>query len=269
MRLCKVASVALLILLLTPGVTVARTTGISGGDSVVYSYQILTTFREPSGPNNTSTIDNVFTVDILGVNTTAPLGFVDYTEIVNVFNSTTEVTTTGVSNATTIFDPSNNDTYLGNIGFFPFIYTDLKQGTWNGLGVKLPITGAPGNNGTITVPGQTQRINASVIRASKSIGINYTLYDLTDAPPIHTVMNYSATTGVLQYARTWANVFSVEKILTYNLISYNQPFRPNLTILWYVLLAAIIATVAYSVATRGTRRERKVARMRKRLERPK
>ncbi|MGD0146892.1 MAG: hypothetical protein ABSB53_08615, partial [Nitrososphaerales archaeon] len=128
MRFSRTAGVAFAILLLTlaPGVAVARTMGISAGVSVVFSYQILTTYKTPNG-NYTTTIDNQFTVDILEVN--ASRGEVWYTESINVFNSTTQTTGTPVSNTTTIFDPYDNESYLGNIGFYPFTYTDLLPGT--------------------------------------------------------------------------------------------------------------------------------------------
>ncbi|GEM_PF-730702 len=265
MRFSRTAGVAFAILLvtLTPGVTVARTMGISAGVSVVFSYQILTTYKTPNG-NYTATIDNQFTVDILEVN--ASRGEVWYTESINVFNSTTQTTGTPVSNTTTIFDPYDNESYLGNIGFYPFTYTDLLPGTGH-LNITVPFRGVPGTNGTVKTG--IQRINASVARPSGSIDVNYTIWDVPTTPPILTVMKFNATTGLLETGVTKANVFGVEKIFTYHLIGYSPPPRRfDYSLLLYALLAGIIVFAAYSLATRGTRRERKVTRMRKRLERP-
>jgi hypothetical protein len=81
-------------------------------------------------------------------------------------------------------------------------------------------------------------------------------------------MSFDATTGVLQRARTWAQAYNVVKIFTYELLSFDRPIRLDLSFLWYAALAGVAAFVVYTVTTRSTRQDRKVARMRKKLERP-
>lgn len=191
---------------------VTRTIGISAGESVVYSYQILTTYRTPDG-NYTTTIYNQFTVDILEVN--ASRGEVWYKETLNMFNSTTETTQTPVSNVTTIFDPYDNESYLGNIGFYPFTYTDLLPGTGH-INITVPLGGL-GLNGTVKTG--VQKINASVARPSGLIDVNYTVFGFSGQSPMPTVMAFDAMTGLLETGVTKANVFGVEKIFTYHLLS--------------------------------------------------
>jgi hypothetical protein len=267
LRLSNAAGIALAVLLLMPGFTAARTSGLSAGDSAVFSYQILTTYRISGGGNRTTIMNNQFTVDILSVNTSAPLGYLTYTMTIDVVNNASLTTTHRVSNATTIFDPYNNDSYLGNIGFFPFTYTDLQPGRANRLELYLAFGGGVFNQ---TLPGSIARVNASVARPEGLININYTLYNINNTRPIRTVMSFNATTGVLQRARTWAVAFSVEKIFTYDLLSFNHPTKLDLSFLWYFVLAGVVVFVVYAVATsaRSTKHEKKVARMRKKLEGP-
>jgi len=267
LRLSNAAGLVLIILLLAPGAVVGRTAGVAGGDTAVFSYQIVSTTRSPfpTLPNNTNTFTSQFAVSVLSVNTSASLGYFTYTLTVEDVNGTTESTSNKASNATTFLEPWNNDSYLGVIGFYPFTYTDLPQGKWTDLEIYAPLTGIPGVNASQSTA--VQRLNASVARTSGLIKVNYTLYDLSDAIPIPTEMLFNASTGVLQHATTTANAFNVEKIFTYNLVSYDHPAKLDLSFLWYVALAAVIVFVVYNVATRKSRRERKVERIRKKMER--
>lgn len=267
MKLSTAAGIALTILLLTPGFTAAKTSGLSRGDSAVFSFEVLTTYRSGSGPNVTGTSYNRFSVSILSVNTSAPLGYLTYTLTLDVVNNSTKTTIQKFSNATTIFDPYDNYSYTGNIGFFPFTYTDLQPGRRNGLELRVAVNGVPGTSGT--VPGGISHINTSVARTPGLIKVNYTLYN-PKIRPMRTEMSFNATTGVLQRATTWANVFSVEKIFTYALLSFDHPTATelDLSFLWYVAVAGVVAFVVYTVVTRSSRQERKVARIRKKLKRP-
>ena len=239
--------------------------GISAGDTVVYSYQILSLV---AGTNMFVGVDHIiFTVAIDYVNASAPLGDVIYTEAVNTVNATTETTLAPVTNETAIFDPYDNYTYLGNIGFYPFTYTNLLPGSAS-LSLKLFVSGVPGYSGR--APGGTVHINATVARTPGSIDINYT-FPIPNGLPVTSAMVFNATTGLLEKG-VWNETFSGEtKIFTYTLVSLSHPKAANpadLTFLWYVALAFIVVIVGYEVATRGTRRERKAARMRKKLEIP-
>lgn len=263
MRFRYVLVVFLLLLLVSPAVE-ARSSGLSRGDSLVFQYVIRTSFATPNG-NTTSVSVNQFTVDVLAVNLTAPLGDVEYAETVTEFNNTQVTTPSAVENITSIFDPYDNNTYIGNIGFYPFTYTDLKPGSVQDLNVSLTIAGSPAGN----ISG-IQTVNASVARSPAGIGVNFTIGTGGAAPPSLTVMTFNSTTGVLERGITYTHFFNVEKDFTYNLLSYRRGSPPGPGLLPYMLggiIAVGVVALALYVQRRPSRREKRARRLKERMGR--
>lgn len=235
---------------------------------MVFSYEIYTTYATPNG-NVTNISTNKFTVDIFSVNVSAPHGEVGYAETVQEFNSTTVTSSSLFENFTTIFDPYDNFSYMGNIGFYPFTYADLPNGSVHNLGVNITVTNVPYGNGTATLS-SVQYVNATVARSPGSIDVNLTTVASPGEMPSVWVMRFNSTTGVLKYAKTTTNLESdIEKIFTYALVSYSHaspppPSSPSLLPYLALVVVAVVAAVLV-VARRKSPRERKVERMRERL----
>jgi hypothetical protein len=266
------ASVGLLILLLLlmlvllgPELASARTVGVAENDSVTYDYTIHTTYATPNG-NNTTDQHNRLTLDILSVEPQAPLGEVVYTETITLLNNTAVSGSQPAENVTTIFDPYNNDTYLGNIGFYPFTYTDLAAGSVKGLKLFVNVTGTGTSPGYVS---STQTINASVYRTPNLIDVNFTILAAPHLPISLTALEFNSTTGLLMRGVTYTHFFGIEKDFIYDLVGYAiaPPVRPGYSdylILGIVVAAvAVVALVAY--VKRPSPRERKAERIRKRL----
>lgn len=242
----------------------ARAIGVAADDSFTYSYTVFTTYATPNG-NESSTQDNQLTVSVLWTNTTAPLGEVAYSELITEVNGTTVATPSAVTNTTTILDPYDNDTYLGNIGFYPFAYTDLSPGSAHDLPVSLTLGNTP--SGDIT---GAQEVNATVARGPGVIGINFTIFSSASTPPSQNVLRYNATTGALIRGVTYTHFFDVEKDFTYELISSSTAktglANPNLQILLIAGAIAVVAVFTVWRVTRGAGR-RKYAKAREKMKR--
>jgi hypothetical protein len=235
---------------------------IKPGDTLLYAYTIFTTYATPNG-NISRTQRNEFTVNILNVQTGSSSDIVEYSELVTLFNNTAVSNPQSAQNITTVFDPYDNNTYLGNIGFYPFTYTDLPAGSADNLNVSLPINGAP--TGNIT---GNQMVDAIVVKEPGAINVNFTIYSGPSVEPSLTVMSFNSTDGVLTKGVTYTHFFDVEKIFTYNLLSYSQknPSKPN-SLLAYVTIAAVVAAlsiiVVVAVVKWPSARSRRVAKIRK------
>lgn len=267
-------AVSLAILLLAPGPALAGTATVSPatvspGDSATYSYEVFTTYATPNG-NISTTIMNQMTIKIDSINTTGAVGFAGYTQTTTVFNSTTLDPPPVNSSFTTIFDPYNNLTYYGQpwIGWYPFTYIDLSAGSKN-LGVNVTVLNVPigdvfGNTSYI------EYVNATVAKSPGLIDVNFIaatgpLSDPNSTSSL-TVMKFNSTTGWLESGVTVAQLFGVEKIFTYRLLSYTsaQP-GPDYSWVAYVVLFAIAALLAYEFVTRRSRRKSKKPQIREKF----
>jgi hypothetical protein len=259
---------AAVVLLMLPNVVLANTTGISPGGSIVFSYQIYTTYETPNG-NVTNIENNQFTVNILSVNQSAPHGEVGYTVSISEFNNTVEtnssVTAPSPENFTTVFNPYDNFSYLGNIGFWPFTYTDLKNGSVTNLPVHTSVTNVPYENVTGTV-NSVQHFNVTVTRSAGLIDVNLRQVAFAGSHATYYVTQFNATTGVLKYSKEITNLIGdIEKIFTYTLVSYNLPTSLNLWFLPYLAVAVVAVLAVLYVTRRKPAREKKAARMRERF----
>lgn len=262
MKWRSLVSLSLLILIILPPLASAKTVGISQNDSLTFDYTIFTTFSTPNG-NHTAVQHNQFTISILAVDTTSQLGQVEYTEVANLVNDTIVSTPSTVQNVTTIFDPYDNNTYLGNIGFYPFTYTDLPAGSVKGLNVSLTLGGVPGAPLT-----GTQKVNATVARSPTAINVTFTIESTPSIPLSQTDMTFNATNGVLMHGVTSTHFFGIEKDFTYDLVAYRSSAHTNSSNVIYlglVVLVAAAVVAAYAFARRPSRRQRTAAKMRRKL----
>ena len=246
-----VTAALLLLLLLTKAAAGATTAGMAIGvvpnDKLVYSYTIFTTFETPNG-NQSSTEDNMFTLGVLSTGTDEGVGAVAYSETITEVNGTYASSTSAVENTTAVFDPYDNETYLGNIGFYPFTYTNLGAGSADDLPVSLTITGTP--EGEVT---GAQQVNATVARAPGIIDVNFTIFTSAGTPPSLTVMRYNATNGVLIQGTTYTNFFSTEKNFIYELVSSTRaPTGIFNTDIQVFIVSGLIVVVAVAVVWRIT-----------------
>ncbi|HUI00790.1 MAG TPA: hypothetical protein VLX56_04085 [Nitrososphaerales archaeon] len=246
-----------------PGAS-ARTIGIQANDTFVYSYEVYTTYATPNG-NQTSTQYNQFSVSVLWTNTTRPLGEVAYSEAITEVNGTTVTSPSALQNTTTIFDPYNNDTYLGNIGFYPFAYTDLAPGTADDLNVSLTVLGTPA--GALTGP---QLVNATVARGAGEVLVNFTIFASAGTPPSQNVLRYNSTTGVLTQGTTYTHFFDVEKNFIYTLVSSSHVpsgiFNPNAEFLVASAAVVVVGIIAVWRVTSATEKG-KFAKARRKMKR--
>jgi len=263
-------AVSFAILLLAPGPALAVTATVAAGESAVYSYTILTTNKGPGGVNVTTSMPNQETVTVDNVSSAGNTEVVGYTLTVTEANGTTLNPPLVGTNYTSIFDPYNNLTYFAQpwIGFYPFTYPDLAPG-FESIRLNITVTNVPGGSGTGTAS-VIDLVNATVTRSPGSIDVNFT------AVPQHYsgqagrglfVMKFDPVTGWLDSMTLTANALGVEKIFTYRLLSYtlSKPAPNYSSYVWYVVIVAVAALVAYEVVTRKSRRERKKSRMREKF----
>ncbi|QQG49488.1 MAG: hypothetical protein HY247_04100 [archaeon] len=263
----RVALAAFLVLLLLPTSATGRTMGIHPGDSAVFSYQLDTITEEPVGNtvvNHTDTVINQFVVSILSINTTKSIGEVGYRESVNVFNSTTAETPSIAQNLTAIFDPRDNRTYLGKIGFYPFTYIDLPAGSVYNLKVYVTIAGIPGSPGSHT---SVQLVNATVTRSLGTIDVRFTVIWDPKGRPWSADMQFSPVTGLLENGTLSAYFFQTTRVFTYHLVSYQKYAPIDYTLVGYVGIAALGGVLVYAVLTRKSSSEKKVERVRRKFGR--
>lgn len=255
----------LCLVLVEPKLVSARTVGVAENDSLTYDYTIHTTFKTLNGNTTTDQL-NRLTLDILSVKPQAPLGEVVYTETITLLNNTAVSGSQPAENVTTIFDPYNNDTYLGNIGFYPFTYTDLHAGNVKGLKLFVNVTGTGTSLGYVS---STQTINASVYRTPSQIDVNFTTLAGPHLPISLTALEFNSTTGFLTHGVTYTHFFGIEKDFIYDLVGYAIPPPSRSGYSEYVIIGVVVAAVAViavvAYVRRPSPRERKAERIRKRL----
>lgn len=272
MKTPKAVAVAFLALLLIPGFTSNAALGFSAGDSVTFVYDIHAFTLQVSGQrfyNSTTTQKDIETIDVLGVNTTGKIGIVAYRETITLFNSTTLATPRVGQNLTAIFNPYDNDTYIGKLGFYPFTYTNLPVGSAKGLTVRVSLLNYPGFNGTVVA---TAKVNATVTRDPRYIYVSC-IIAYPSEKPFYMAMKYNATTGLLFNMTTRASFLGTPQILTYQLMQYSR-YSPSTSIFSFVyspyfvaavFVAVVAVLVGYEALHRKTGRAKRAERLRGRL----
>ena len=264
----SIAAIAIICCLLASVPVQADKAGIVPGDTFSYSYEILTTYATPNGPNQTSITTAVLQISVHSVNTTGDVGEFGYTESVPVFNGTTGTdVNTSALNFTTIFNPYNNESYTGNIGFWPVINTDVEPGNRTNLVLHTTYTFS-NDTGDYNYTGDVF-FNLTVSRPAGLIDVNMSerAYPINDSvPAVDFDMKYNAMSGVMESYAEYANIYSiVEKIFYYNLVSFSPPSRANYSWAFYVVAAVIVVRAAVEVARRKSAPEKKKAKMREKF----
>ncbi|MGP8057047.1 MAG: hypothetical protein ACLP9K_05565 [Nitrososphaerales archaeon] len=259
----RTIAIVLVALLIAPGLTLVgatattRTVGVAAGDEAVYSFLTHRTFYGVTySVNITQDVYMNETIQITSLNLTAPAGYFAYTgEIANVTGGTVSSSKL-LSNTSTIFDPYDNNSYLGLLGFFPVIYTNVLSGN-----DSFQI--APTINGTKQ---SAENVTVWVIRTPTTIGVNFTVKPFYETP-WRSVNVFNATSGVLEKGAVYTNFFQVEKYFYYTLLSYavakpGPSYTPYLELL---ALGVIAVLVAVTFLRRKSGSERKTARIREKL----
>jgi hypothetical protein len=240
----------------------ANTVGVSAGDSMVFKFTMESTYKSPNG-NITSVTTAQEQISVQSVNTSTSLGEFGYALTVNSVNSTTQTSITPVSNFSTIFDPYNNLTYAGNLGFWPIVYTDVKGGAMSNLEVNETYN----VNGTLQYSADVF-FNFTVARRGGLIGVNMTMLPTLGGTTVHSIfrMSFNAATGVLENFTDYANIPPIEEILSYNLVSFTIAKAPDFAILLYIVVGAIVVVAAVEVARRKSPSEKRNAKMREKFK---
>ncbi|MGD0395402.1 MAG: hypothetical protein ABSB26_00645 [Nitrososphaerales archaeon] len=261
----SIAAIALLVLLVSPGFAATRVVGYSAGDSLVYAYDINTVIATEVGGqwvNVTTTVANQFTLDVLSVDTSAPVGEIGFRETLTIFNATTLGNPGVAKNTTAIFDPYDNDSYLALAGFYPFTYSNLATGSATDLEVDVPLAGGPGLNSSGTVPAS---VNTTVTRSPGVILVKCVVKSDPKETPWHMGWRYNATTGLLINGTIEAAFFQTPRVLTYRLLGQSHSTPLDLSFAPYVAIAAAVLLVVYAAVKGKSRQEKKAERMRRRF----
>jgi len=249
-RTSKFSSCALLLLLLLAGLpaVVASSTPVRAGDQVTYNYSQALVEPLPNGTIYRQAYLSKFSLDVLSVAESTVPGVIQYTLSYSTYQNATVTQTavTGSINSTYIFDPYDNMSYLGALGFYPYIYTDVPAGSKDGILVEQQITGAPG--GTIS---GANRINVTVTRPDSYIEVNFTAKAGAQTQASQTYLRFNATNGVLIYGITKVNLLAVERDFIFQLYSYVQGPSPGVPVLAYVIPGAFGAVAVLALLDRA------------------
>jgi hypothetical protein len=249
-RTSKSSFCVLLLLLLLAEVpaVVASSSPVRTGDRVTYNYSNALIEPLPNGTIYRQAYLSKFSLDVLSVGTSTVPGIIEYTLSYATYQNATvtQTTATGSVNFTYIFDPYDNRSYLGTLGFYPFIYTDVSAGSKEGIVVSQVITGAP--NGTIS---GANRINVTVSRPDSYIDVNFTAKAGVQTQASQTYLRFNATDGVLLYGITKVSLLSVERDFIFRLDSYIQGPSPGIPVLAYAMGGAFGAVAVIAVLDRA------------------
>ena len=249
--------------MLLSGSAQAYSTGIKPGDSMTYYYTIFTTYATANG-NISSTTTVEFQVNVLLVNTTTPVGSFGYTENILSLNNTAVTNTTEVKNLTTIFNPFDNRTYTGNIGFWPVIYTDLPPKSVENMVLNESYNDYNGS-GYVGFSA-ADYINASLTRSGGLIDVNLSIapIPLGETPAVFHI-TYNGTTGVMESMTQYVNV-EVEKVFTYNLVDFTTPPKSYTYLIGYAIVGVAAVVIVVELVRRKSKEERRDARVREKFK---
>ena len=273
MQAHSLLALALLGILVVPGFTSGANLWISAGDSVTFVYDIHKITLTIVGSkifNETTTQKNLFTLDVLYLNRTGTIDAFAYRETIPVFNSSTLSTARVGQNLSAVFNPYDNNTYTGKLGFYPFTYTNLPSGSVRNLNVTVALLNYPGFNGTIQV---TSKVNATVTRDPRYIYVNC-IVAYPEVKPFYMAMKYNATTGILYNMTVRASYLGTPQILTYQMSAYDH-VAPTTTLLSYftnpyvfagIVVAVFAILVVYEAMHRKTGKAARAEHLKKRFK---
>jgi hypothetical protein len=205
------------------------------------------------------------TIQVQSVNTSTSLPYVGYQIKEDYIYNGSVVSTYTERNLTTIFDPFDSETYLGNLGFPAFVFTDVTNGSKT-FGFNVPTTSLPSwtsiNN---SVP---QNITVAVVRTPAAIYVS--LRDtVLNASFMVAAVTYNPATGIMEKSSMYTVLGGVYKDFFYTLLSSTKSgpsasSAPGTPYLWYIAVGVTATAVAViGISRRPSRRQRKVDRMRK------
>jgi len=236
-RLARLAISVLLGYLLTglPGGVNANSTGVQAGTIISYDYLTTLGYLLPNRSSIHHAQDSSFSIAVESINgSSSPKSF-DYVETFTKYdNSTTSQVASGL---TYFFDPYDNVTYLGALGFYPLIYTDVPSGTVEGL--KL-VASATTSSGTQRA---SQSVNASIARSGGVIEVNYTETFAGTSLAFNNLI-FNATNGVLTHGETYVNFAYTTRGFIYTMLSIQKTSTPIPLLLWLVPTAFVVVFVA-------------------------
>ena len=238
------ALLAAFLLAVPPSLTL--TAGIHAGDLAAFEYVQSLITPLPNGTTSVQSYESRFTVLVVSINDTRPPGVISYVIAYSESMNTTTSRTGGV-NFTDFFDPYDNQTYLGAIGFYPFVHPDLQPGSRENLPVTVAITQGP--NGTVR---ETSTVNVTVGRTPTYAVVNYTARAGSALPPSTTLLKYNATDGVLAYGVTKVPLGEggIERDFTFRLESFTPARSPGFPLIGYAIGGSFAALAAVFVADR-------------------
>ena len=239
------APALLLLMLAGTAASVASTPGVVVGDVVAYSYNRTTSYPTPSGLHVNSSA-NAFTVQILSINNSRPPGQMSVLETFSEYNNETATTNITAAINTPFFDPYTNTSYIGALGFFPFIYTDVRAGSAM-LHFNLPVA-----NSTTSV-NSVHGVNVTVARTAATISVNFT-EKAGDLPPSYNYMKYNSTSGVMTYGWTEVTFLGETDVFTYSLVSLTKASAQfTFPLLGFVFVGAfaVVGLLAFASWARG------------------
>ena len=154
---------------------------------------------------------------------------------------------------TPFFDPYVNTSYIGALGFFPFIYTDVQAGTAS-LRFNLAVEGS---NSTVN---SAHGVNVTVARTPGKIDVNFT-EKAGILPPSFNQMVYNSTSGVMTYGQTQVTFLGETDVFTYSLVSLTKGSVPfNIPLFDFVFVGAFAVVGALALVSwvrgRGKRKRR-------------
>ncbi len=242
--------VALALLVPAPQV-LARSTSLLPGAQV--SYDFKTSLRYPL-PNGTfyQAHDNRFTVDVKSVDESVVPGIIGYVETFTLYNDT--AVDQSINGTTPFFDPYDNRTYAGNIGFYPFTYTDVASGSRTNLPVSISVRTPEG--GTLT---NINMVNVTVTRTSTRINVVVAVGFGQHVQPSFMEMSYDESTGVLLHGSANFSIGLTTRGFTYDLLSYTPGTPTPFPLVGYIMIGVfmVIAVAAAADWTLRGRRGRK------------
>ncbi|MBI3858861.1 MAG: hypothetical protein HY296_01265 [Thaumarchaeota archaeon] len=247
----------------------SRPIGVNAGDQAVYRYEIRTSFETETDNRSSTAMFNV-TVGVLAVNTTGALAAIHFINrqepiIGGVVNTSAS---TVASNLTYVYDPFNNETYLGKLGFPAFAYTDLQNGT-RSFQLTVPVESPPDFvEANASTPHQTIAVSVTRTTSLITVSLNDTLAEGA-SPAVTAVQKYDPATGVLQSMRLHFRLLDVSRWFLYTLLSFSP--GPPASPLWWIPYA-IVATAGGAIAiwvALPYRKGKKADRMRERFGRKK
>jgi hypothetical protein len=233
--------VLLVLILAGSSAAVASNPGVSAGDTVSYTFNRTTSYPTPNGFHVNSS-DNAFTVQILSVDNSKPPGQMGILETFSEYQNKTVTSNNTASVITPFFDPYDNASYVGALGFFPFTYTDVQAGSAR-LQFGLPVA-----NSSSSI-NEAHDVNVTVTRTASTIVVNFT--EKSGAlPPSYNYIVYRSSDGVMTFGETKGTLFGETTVFDYYFVSLTKSTAPsNLPLLGYVFIGAFVAVGLFAVGS--------------------